>query len=184
MLRWCRCSSQECSWGCGALSPPSTGKGCAWGRWGGCSTSLAHPARRRQGTPGLGFAFDVPFPAPSNVKQKLWPPVPDLHRTLGSFLRESGKHGQVRGPGLGSPRPSPPRGAGRRAAPTAPPLSPPHPPRPTPSTSSRRRRRPSCPACWRCCPARGGRRARRPRRRSTLPAGCPAPTSPTSPTCS
>ncbi|NXG74803.1 TPOR protein, partial [Baryphthengus martii] len=31
----------------------------------------------------------------SNVKQKLWPPVPDLHRTLGSFLQESGKHGQV-----------------------------------------------------------------------------------------
>ncbi|NXS58991.1 TPOR protein, partial [Brachypteracias leptosomus] len=31
----------------------------------------------------------------SNVKQKLWPPVPDLHRALGSFLHESGKHGQV-----------------------------------------------------------------------------------------
>ncbi|NWR82716.1 TPOR protein, partial [Furnarius figulus] len=30
----------------------------------------------------------------SNVKQKLWPPVPDLHRALGSFLQESGKHGQ------------------------------------------------------------------------------------------
>ncbi|KAM6327359.1 thrombopoietin receptor [Podargus strigoides] len=31
----------------------------------------------------------------SNVKQKLWPPVPDLHRALGSFLHESGKHGQA-----------------------------------------------------------------------------------------
>ncbi|XP_074452548.1 thrombopoietin receptor isoform X2 [Larus michahellis] len=42
----------------------------------------------------------------SNVKQKLWPPVPDLHRALGSFLHESSKHGQVRGPGLGPPLPS------------------------------------------------------------------------------
>ncbi|XP_054240515.1 thrombopoietin receptor [Indicator indicator] len=31
----------------------------------------------------------------SNVKQKLWPPVPDLHRALGSFLHESSKHSQV-----------------------------------------------------------------------------------------
>ncbi|XP_074688364.1 thrombopoietin receptor isoform X8 [Strix aluco] len=31
----------------------------------------------------------------SNVKQKLWPPVPDLHRALGSFLHESSKHGQA-----------------------------------------------------------------------------------------
>ncbi|XP_010580823.1 PREDICTED: thrombopoietin receptor isoform X1 [Haliaeetus leucocephalus] len=31
----------------------------------------------------------------SNVKQKLWPPVPDLHRTLGTFLHESSKHGQA-----------------------------------------------------------------------------------------
>ncbi|XP_056353581.1 thrombopoietin receptor isoform X2 [Oenanthe melanoleuca] len=31
----------------------------------------------------------------SNVKQKLWPPVPDLHRALGNFLQESGKHGQA-----------------------------------------------------------------------------------------
>ncbi|XP_077038504.1 thrombopoietin receptor isoform X3 [Agelaius phoeniceus] len=31
----------------------------------------------------------------SNVKQKLWPPVPDLHRALGSFLQESSKHGQA-----------------------------------------------------------------------------------------
>ncbi|KAM6988811.1 LOW QUALITY PROTEIN: cell division cycle protein 20 homolog [Passerculus sandwichensis] len=33
----------------------------------------------------------------SNMKQKLWPPVPDLHRALGSFLQESSKHGQVSG---------------------------------------------------------------------------------------
>ncbi|XP_066048737.1 thrombopoietin receptor isoform X1 [Chamaea fasciata] len=31
----------------------------------------------------------------SNVKQKLWPPVPDLHRALGNFLQESSKHGQA-----------------------------------------------------------------------------------------
>ncbi|XP_030310832.1 thrombopoietin receptor [Calypte anna] len=31
----------------------------------------------------------------SNVKQKLWPPVPDLHRALGSFLHESGRHSQA-----------------------------------------------------------------------------------------
>lgn len=49
--------------------------------------------------PSLGFALDVAFPASSNMKQKLWPPVPDLHRALGSFLHESGKHGQVRGRG-------------------------------------------------------------------------------------
>ncbi|KAM3669162.1 LOW QUALITY PROTEIN: thrombopoietin receptor-like [Ammospiza maritima maritima] len=30
----------------------------------------------------------------SNMKQKLWPPVPELHRALGSFLQESSKHGQ------------------------------------------------------------------------------------------
>ncbi|NXO78661.1 TPOR protein, partial [Sitta europaea] len=30
----------------------------------------------------------------SNVKQKLWPPVPDLHSALGTFLQESSKHGQ------------------------------------------------------------------------------------------
>ncbi|NWY61541.1 TPOR protein, partial [Chionis minor] len=31
----------------------------------------------------------------SNVKQKLWPPVPDLNRALGSFLHDSSKHGQA-----------------------------------------------------------------------------------------
>ncbi|NXI39795.1 TPOR protein, partial [Galbula dea] len=31
----------------------------------------------------------------SNVKQKLWPPVPDLHRALGSFLHDSSKHSQA-----------------------------------------------------------------------------------------
>ncbi|NWV22718.1 TPOR protein, partial [Origma solitaria] len=30
-----------------------------------------------------------------NVKQKLWPPVPDLHRALGNFLQESSKHSQA-----------------------------------------------------------------------------------------
>ncbi|NXC40819.1 TPOR protein, partial [Penelope pileata] len=31
----------------------------------------------------------------SSVKQKLWPPVPDLHRALGSFLRDSPRQGQA-----------------------------------------------------------------------------------------
>ncbi|NXU29606.1 TPOR protein, partial [Thalassarche chlororhynchos] len=39
----------------------------------------------------------------SNVKLKLWPPIPDLHRALGSFLHEISKHGQVRGPGQSPP---------------------------------------------------------------------------------
>ncbi|XP_058699132.1 thrombopoietin receptor isoform X2 [Poecile atricapillus] len=110
----------------------------------------------------------------SNVKEKLWPPVPDLHRALGNFLQESSKHGQVRGWSRAAQLTP---GAARRAAPTT---STACPPRTAPSTSSRRRR-PSCPAYWRCCPARGARRARH---RSTLGAACPARTSPTSPTCS
>lgn len=115
MLHWCCCSSQECSWACGAPSPPSTGKGWVWvWVWEGSSTRSGE----HQGTPGLGFAFNTPFPALSNMKQKLWPPVPDLHRALGSFLQESSKHGQVRGPGQGPPRPSR-RGAARGAGPTS-----------------------------------------------------------------
>ncbi|XP_040422280.1 thrombopoietin receptor isoform X7 [Cygnus olor] len=31
----------------------------------------------------------------SSVKQRLWPPVPDLHRALGSFLHDGGKQGQA-----------------------------------------------------------------------------------------
>nr|XP_047914994.1 thrombopoietin receptor isoform X1 [Anser cygnoides] len=31
----------------------------------------------------------------SSVKQRLWPPVPDLHRALGSFLQDGGKQGQA-----------------------------------------------------------------------------------------
>ncbi|KAM3654439.1 LOW QUALITY PROTEIN: thrombopoietin receptor-like [Ammospiza maritima maritima] len=31
----------------------------------------------------------------SNMKQKLWPPVPELHCALGSFHQESSKHGQA-----------------------------------------------------------------------------------------
>ncbi|NXJ73676.1 TPOR protein, partial [Trogon melanurus] len=41
---------------------------------------------------GLRCAFPSLY---SNVKQKVWPPVPDLHRALGSFLHESSKHGQA-----------------------------------------------------------------------------------------
>lgn len=171
--RWCRCCSQQCFWGCGAPSPPSTGKGLRWGQAGGSSTKPGHldGASRHPRTEGT---FDAPSPVLSNVKQKLWPPVPDLHRALGSFIQESGKHGQVRGWGRAAQLLP---GAARRAAPTE---STPCPSRPAPWTSSRWRK-PSCPACWRCCPARGARRARR---RSTLGAACPAPTSPTNRTCS
>ncbi|OXB80078.1 UNVERIFIED_CONTAM: hypothetical protein H355_013001 [Colinus virginianus] len=34
------------------------------------------------------------FPSLYSVKQKLWPPVPDLHRALGTFLHDSPKQGQ------------------------------------------------------------------------------------------
>ncbi|OWK64367.1 Thrombopoietin receptor [Lonchura striata] len=46
------------------------------------------------GHPKSESTFDASPSVPSNVKQKLWPPVPDLHRALGSFLQESSKHGQ------------------------------------------------------------------------------------------
>ncbi|XP_061859585.1 thrombopoietin receptor isoform X6 [Colius striatus] len=46
----------------------------------------------------------------SKMKQKLWPPVPDLHRALGSFLHESSKHSQVRAQGRGAKRLRPARG--------------------------------------------------------------------------
>lgn len=75
-----------------------------------------HPAQEAQGTSGLGFAFDAPFPALSNVKQKLWPPVPDLHRALGSFLHESSKHGQVRGQGQRSLAAGSPGGSSKGSA--------------------------------------------------------------------
>ncbi|XP_035188659.1 thrombopoietin receptor isoform X2 [Oxyura jamaicensis] len=52
----------------------------------------------------------------SSVKQRLWPPVPDLHRALGSFLHDGGKQGQVRGGtgrgGCGT-SPAPPSRRGR-----------------------------------------------------------------------
>ncbi|XP_040422281.1 thrombopoietin receptor isoform X8 [Cygnus olor] len=35
------------------------------------------------------------FPSLYSVKQRLWPPVPDLHRALGSFLHDGGKQGQA-----------------------------------------------------------------------------------------
>uniref|UniRef100_A0A8C4J1C2 MPL proto-oncogene, thrombopoietin receptor n=1 Tax=Dromaius novaehollandiae TaxID=8790 RepID=A0A8C4J1C2_DRONO len=43
-----------------------------------------------------GLPLTPLFFPPSSVKQKLWPPVPDLHRALGNFLSESSKHSQVR----------------------------------------------------------------------------------------
>ncbi|KAM4655471.1 thrombopoietin receptor isoform 3-T3 [Amazona ochrocephala] len=45
---------------------------------------------------GMLLGLRCTFPSLySNMKQKLWPPVPDLHRALGSFLHESSKHGQA-----------------------------------------------------------------------------------------
>lgn len=61
------------------------------GAGGGSSTKPGHLARGIKAPQ----VFDAPSSVPSNVKQKLWPPVPDLHRALGSFLQESSKHGQA-----------------------------------------------------------------------------------------
>ncbi|KAF4797085.1 thrombopoietin receptor isoform X1 [Turdus rufiventris] len=71
-----------------------TGKGLRRGQAGGSSTKPGHldGASRHPRSEGT---FDAPSPVLSNVKQKLWPPVPDLHRALGSFIQESGKHGQA-----------------------------------------------------------------------------------------
>lgn len=56
----------------------------------------------------------------SSVKQRLWPPVPDLHRALGTFLHDSPKQGQVSaGPGRLRPSRSP-----RAALSASPPPSP------------------------------------------------------------
>ncbi|NWU60902.1 TPOR protein, partial [Pterocles burchelli] len=45
---------------------------------------------------GMLLGLRCTFPSLySNVKQKLWPPVPDLHRALGTFLHDSGKPGQA-----------------------------------------------------------------------------------------
>ncbi|NXD51549.1 TPOR protein, partial [Corvus moneduloides] len=89
------------------------GKG--WSRGGGCGqkSHTADSRRRRRSSSDTGWLIPsvtvVPllflamllglrctFPSLySNVKQKLWPPVPDLHRALGNFLQESSKHGQA-----------------------------------------------------------------------------------------
>ncbi|NXJ52238.1 TPOR protein, partial [Spizaetus tyrannus] len=93
----------------------SAGKG--QGRSGGCSQRSHMAEGRRAGSQrsssnagwiipsvavvpllftGVLLGLRCTFPSLySNVKQKLWPPVPDLHRTLGSFLHESSKHGQA-----------------------------------------------------------------------------------------
>ncbi|OXB68485.1 hypothetical protein ASZ78_000422 [Callipepla squamata] len=53
------------------------------------------PCRGRRALRGRPASRDVPLPShPSSVKQKLWPPVPDLHRALGTFLHDSPKQGQ------------------------------------------------------------------------------------------
>ncbi|KAM8805789.1 thrombopoietin receptor [Eudromia elegans] len=45
---------------------------------------------------GVLLALRCTFPTLySNVKEKLWPPVPDLHRALGNFLSESSKPSQA-----------------------------------------------------------------------------------------
>uniref|UniRef100_A0A493T498 MPL proto-onco, thrombopoietin receptor n=1 Tax=Anas platyrhynchos platyrhynchos TaxID=8840 RepID=A0A493T498_ANAPP len=48
------------------------------------------------GIAGALLGLRCAFPALcSTVKQRLWPPVPDLQRALGSFLHDSGKQGQA-----------------------------------------------------------------------------------------
>ncbi|XP_064372145.1 thrombopoietin receptor isoform X2 [Dromaius novaehollandiae] len=44
---------------------------------------------------GMLLGLRCTFPSLYSVKQKLWPPVPDLHRALGNFLSESSKHSQA-----------------------------------------------------------------------------------------
>ncbi|XP_067157148.1 thrombopoietin receptor isoform X2 [Apteryx mantelli] len=44
---------------------------------------------------GMLLGLRCTFPSLYSVKQKLWPPVPDLHRALGNFLNESSKHSQA-----------------------------------------------------------------------------------------
>ncbi|KAM3669149.1 LOW QUALITY PROTEIN: thrombopoietin receptor-like [Ammospiza maritima maritima] len=68
----------------------------------------------------------------SNMKQKLWPPVPELHRALGSFLQESSKHGQAM-PSTSSRRRRPSCPACWRCCPACGP--PPGPPEPPPGPS-------------------------------------------------
>lgn len=179
-LRWCRCSSQECSWGCGAPSLPSTGKGCAWGRRGGSSTRPGHPAPGASGHPGTGVCLRHPLPRTQQREAEALAPRPRPAPHAGQLPPRKQQARPGEGAGAGPAAAEPTRGQ-LEGRPSPRPLC--VSPRPTPSTSSRRRR-PSCPACWRCCPARGGSRARRRLRRSTPPAACPAPTSPTSPTCS
>uniref|UniRef100_A0A8B9IQJ5 MPL proto-oncogene, thrombopoietin receptor n=1 Tax=Anser cygnoides TaxID=8845 RepID=A0A8B9IQJ5_ANSCY len=54
------------------------------------------PCRGQRGASRRGPALDARLlPALSSVKQRLWPPVPDLHRALGSFLQDGGKQGQA-----------------------------------------------------------------------------------------
>uniref|UniRef100_A0A8C3B7S1 MPL proto-oncogene, thrombopoietin receptor n=1 Tax=Cairina moschata TaxID=8855 RepID=A0A8C3B7S1_CAIMO len=54
------------------------------------------------GLAGALLGLRCAFPALcSTVKQRLWPPVPDLQRALGSFLHDGGKQGQRHGaPGV------------------------------------------------------------------------------------
>lgn len=106
-LLQCRLAHPQCYGGAAALLSSAPGaalhlplplqvKSCAGGRRGGPAPSLGtlHGALGHLKSEGK---FDAPSSVPSNVKQKLWPPVPDLHRALGSFLQESSKHSQVRG---------------------------------------------------------------------------------------
>ncbi|XP_046800288.1 thrombopoietin receptor isoform X8 [Gallus gallus] len=43
---------------------------------------------------GVLLGLRCTFPSLYSVKQRLWPPVPDLHRALGTFLHDSPKQGQ------------------------------------------------------------------------------------------
>ncbi|XP_062437360.1 thrombopoietin receptor isoform X2 [Rhea pennata] len=44
---------------------------------------------------GMLLGLRCTFPSLYSMKQKLWPPVPDLHRALGNFLIESSKYSQT-----------------------------------------------------------------------------------------
>ncbi|NXT88505.1 TPOR protein, partial [Anhinga rufa] len=93
------------SGGCSQRSHTAKGRGARWRRvWGGLQSQHS-PSNAGWVIPsvtvvpllftGVLLGLRCTFPSLySNVKQKLWPPVPDLHRALGSFLHESGKHGQ------------------------------------------------------------------------------------------
>nr|XP_038038774.1 LOW QUALITY PROTEIN: thrombopoietin receptor [Anas platyrhynchos] len=84
---------------------PGTGGRGRGGGWGSARPTAAAPGAGwvvpsatllPLGIAGALLGLRCAFPALcSTVKQRLWPPVPDLQRALGSFLHDSGKQGQA-----------------------------------------------------------------------------------------